>query len=162
MLKQYGLFGPPSLVFFGEDGVNWPNIEFRVRFRQSEGTFEASSGALQKGQSINSQIICKFVERAAKIQKLWRRRAIQQAIFRSDHQGNQEAITWQNTFFVNGPNLNLLGTREPYLWQRAQPDVETSPGLANAMALITCTKNAEHEMVDAVHQAKLSQVDFGL
>ena len=65
---------------------------------------------------------------------------------------------------LNGPNLNLLGTREPEVYgDESLADIEARM-LATADAggaLVTCIQsNAEHELVDAVHQAKLLEVDF--
>ena len=72
----------------------------------------------------------------------------------------------KHILLLNGPNLNLLGTREPSVYgSETLADVETRlVASADAMgAQITCIQsNAEHELVDAVHQAKLLQVDFVL
>ena len=65
---------------------------------------------------------------------------------------------------LNGPNLNLLGTREPEVYGfETLADIETRLiDTADAGgALVTCIQsNAEHELVDAVHQAKLLDVGF--
>ncbi|MFL2522261.1 MAG: type II 3-dehydroquinate dehydratase [Candidatus Azotimanducaceae bacterium] len=65
---------------------------------------------------------------------------------------------------LNGPNLNLLGTREPEVYgDESLADIEARLiDTADAGgALVTCIQsNAEHELVDAVHQAKLLEVDF--
>ena len=65
---------------------------------------------------------------------------------------------------LNGPNLNLLGTREPEVYgDESLADIEARfIDTADAGgALVTCIQsNAEHELVDAVHQAKLLEVDF--
>ena len=65
---------------------------------------------------------------------------------------------------LNGPNLNLLGTREPEVYgYESLADIEARLiDTADASgALVTCIQsNAEHELVDAVHQAKLLEVDF--
>ena len=65
---------------------------------------------------------------------------------------------------LNGPNLNLLGTREPEVYgDESLVDIEARLiDTADAGgALVTCIQsNAEHELVDAVHQAKLLEVDF--
>ena len=72
----------------------------------------------------------------------------------------------KHILLLNGPNLNLLGTREPSVYgSETLADVETRlVASADAMgAQITCIQsNAEHELVDAVHQANLLQVDFVL
>ncbi|NCF76114.1 MAG: type II 3-dehydroquinate dehydratase [Proteobacteria bacterium] len=65
---------------------------------------------------------------------------------------------------LNGPNLNLLGTREPEVYgSETLADIEArliDTADANG-ALVTCIQsNAEHELVDAVHQAKLLDVGF--
>lgn len=65
---------------------------------------------------------------------------------------------------LNGPNLNLLGAREPEVYgDESLADIEARLiDTADAGgALVTCIQsNAEHELVDAVHQAKLLEVDF--
>lgn len=64
---------------------------------------------------------------------------------------------------LNGPNLNLLGTREPDKYGR-----QTLTEIVNALRhqaesldlkLSHLQSNAEHELLDAIHQAK-SQHDF--
>lgn len=65
---------------------------------------------------------------------------------------------------INGPNLNLLGTREPGVYGDVTLEkIET--GLAAQAAelghtLIAFQSNAEHEIVDRVQQAGADQVDF--
>ena len=65
---------------------------------------------------------------------------------------------------LNGPNLNLLGTREPEVYgQQTLPQIEQE--LANqaqeaGMTLSALQSNAEHELVDAVQRAKSDGVDF--
>jgi 3-dehydroquinate dehydratase-2 len=65
---------------------------------------------------------------------------------------------------LNGPNLNLLGTREPEVYgDESLADIEARliDTAEAGGALVTCIQsNAEHELVDAVHQAKLLEVDF--
>tara|TARA_E500000075_G_C6831321_1_gene240438 strand:- start:65 stop:520 length:456 start_codon:yes stop_codon:yes gene_type:complete len=70
----------------------------------------------------------------------------------------------KHILLLNGPNLNLLGTREPSVYgHETLADVEArliASGDAQG-AQVTCIQsNAEHELVDAVHQAKLLQVDY--
>ena len=59
---------------------------------------------------------------------------------------------------LNGPNLNLLGTREPDVYgQQTLPQIEqelVSQAQAAGMALSALQSNAEHELVDAVQAAK--------
>ena len=65
---------------------------------------------------------------------------------------------------LNGPNLNLLGTREPEVYgdeSLAGIEARLIDTADAGGALVTCIQsNAEHELVDAVHQAKLLEVDF--
>ena len=65
---------------------------------------------------------------------------------------------------LNGPNLNLLGTREPEVYgdeSLANIEARLIDTADAGGALVTCIQsNAEHELVDAVHQAKLLGVDF--
>ena len=70
----------------------------------------------------------------------------------------------KHILLLNGPNLNLLGTREPSVYgHETLADVATrlvASGNAQG-AQVTCIQsNAEHELVDAVHQAKTLQVDY--
>ena len=70
----------------------------------------------------------------------------------------------KHILLLNGPNLNLLGTREPSVYgHETLADVEArliASGDAQG-AQVTCIQsNAEHELVDAVHQAKSLQVDY--
>jgi 3-dehydroquinate dehydratase-2 len=58
---------------------------------------------------------------------------------------------------INGPNLNLLGTREPGLYgHKTLPDIEKSlASLAGSLGhqLETCQSNAEAELVNRIHAA---------
>ncbi len=65
---------------------------------------------------------------------------------------------------VNGPNLNLLGTREPEIYGAdTLQDIETR---ATAVArecgheLLAFQSNAEHELIGRVHQAGRESTDF--
>ena len=65
---------------------------------------------------------------------------------------------------INGPNLNLLGSREPDVYGAATlADIEAR---CEAVAAelghdITCFQsNAEHELIDRVQQAQQDRVDF--
>ena len=65
---------------------------------------------------------------------------------------------------LNGPNLNLLGTREPDVYgQQTLPQIEQAliqQARAGGAELSALQSNAEHELVDAVQGAAASGVDF--
>jgi 3-dehydroquinate dehydratase II len=59
---------------------------------------------------------------------------------------------------LNGPNLNLLGTREPHLYGHQNLASITQTLQAQAMAagvgFSALQSNAEHVLIDAIHQAR--------
>ncbi len=65
---------------------------------------------------------------------------------------------------LNGPNLNLLGVREPgHYGNKTLADIENS--VKNKAESLGHTlnfhqSNAEHEIVETIHQAFQNQVDF--
>ncbi|MDH3439526.1 MAG: type II 3-dehydroquinate dehydratase [Gammaproteobacteria bacterium] len=65
---------------------------------------------------------------------------------------------------LNGPNLNLLGTREPGVYGNATLDsiesrmAERAAELGHELAAFQ--SNAEHEIVDRVQQAGRDGIDF--
>ncbi|HJN52709.1 MAG: type II 3-dehydroquinate dehydratase [Pseudomonadales bacterium] len=65
---------------------------------------------------------------------------------------------------LNGPNLNLLGTRQPEIYgSHTLEDINNE--LADAAAegghrLLTLQSNAEHQLIDRIHQARNEEVDF--
>jgi 3-dehydroquinate dehydratase-2 len=65
---------------------------------------------------------------------------------------------------LNGPNLNLLGQREPALYGAATlQSIETKlAGLARARGhdLVAFQSNAEHELIASVQGAKREGVEF--
>jgi len=65
---------------------------------------------------------------------------------------------------LNGPNLNLLGTREPALYGSATlREIESKlTGLARVKGheLTVCQSNAEHELIGKVHGAKGDGIAF--
>ncbi len=69
-----------------------------------------------------------------------------------------------NLLVLNGPNLNLLGSREPKHYGRATlGDIRNRLQQQAQQAghrLDFLQSNAEHELVDAVHRARDEQVDF--
>ncbi len=72
-------------------------------------------------------------------------------------------MTEKTLLLLNGPNLNLLGSREPELYGHDSLD-DIVQMLAKAaqqqgMQLHHLQSNAEHELIDAIHAAR-GQVDF--
>jgi 3-dehydroquinate dehydratase-2 len=68
-----------------------------------------------------------------------------------------------NLLLLHGPNLNLLGTREPEVYGRTTLD-DINQRLQNAAAaqghtLEFMQSNAEHELVERIHAAR-GRVDF--
>lgn len=65
---------------------------------------------------------------------------------------------------INGPNLNLLGSREPGVYGETNlAEVEsrlTSLAAEQGHELQCFQSNAEHEIVDRVQQAATDKVDF--
>ncbi len=67
-----------------------------------------------------------------------------------------------NFLLLNGPNLNLLGTREPEIYgSTTLVDVEnklTSLSLKEGHQLESFQSNAEHDLVNKIHEAKIKEV----
>jgi len=63
---------------------------------------------------------------------------------------------------LHGPNLNLLGSREPEVYGKTTlSDInESLTAKAQNHQLDTFQSNAEHELVERIHQAKADKVDF--
>jgi 3-dehydroquinate dehydratase-2 len=65
---------------------------------------------------------------------------------------------------LNGPNLNLLGTREPAIYGSATlQDIETKLKAhcqASGNELIAAQSNAEHELIAKIHAVKRDGVSF--
>jgi 3-dehydroquinate dehydratase II len=65
---------------------------------------------------------------------------------------------------INGPNLNLLGTREPDRYGTVTLDAieqRLVAGARSAGASLTCFQsNSESELVDRIHQASGEGMDF--
>ena len=65
---------------------------------------------------------------------------------------------------INGPNLNLLGSREPDVYGATRlADIESHcVGIAKELGhdLVCFQSNAEHELIDRVQQAAVDGVEF--
>lgn len=65
---------------------------------------------------------------------------------------------------LNGPNLNLLGTREPHIYgSETLTDIEQKLQNQAKQASISLEfhqSNAEHELVELIHKARTSEVEF--
>jgi 3-dehydroquinate dehydratase-2 len=65
---------------------------------------------------------------------------------------------------LNGPNLNLLGTREPGIYGSATlQNIETkleALALAKGHELVAFQSNAEHELIGRIHAAKSDGTAF--
>ncbi|MGP9812776.1 type II 3-dehydroquinate dehydratase [Rhodopseudomonas sp. NSM] len=67
----------------------------------------------------------------------------------------------QTIYVLNGPNLNLLGTREPEIYGRATlADVErlcTETATGCGLSAVCRQSNHEGELIDWIHQARAEQ-----
>lgn len=65
---------------------------------------------------------------------------------------------------LNGPNLNLLGTREPEVYGATTLDTIESRAITVAKehghSLRCFQSNSEHELIERIHQAAADRVDF--
>lgn len=65
---------------------------------------------------------------------------------------------------LHGPNLNMLGTREPSIYGSENlDDINTrlkTSAEKHAFSLEHFQSNAEHLLIDQIHQAKLSGIQF--
>lgn len=69
-----------------------------------------------------------------------------------------------NILVINGPNLNLLGTREPAVYGKARlADIEHALkqlAIKKNVQLGWFQSNAEHALIDRIHEAASEKVDF--
>ena len=65
---------------------------------------------------------------------------------------------------LNGPNLNLLGTREPdvYGYETLDQVVEVASAHAKSLGheLLHFQSNAEHELINRLHAAREENIEF--
>lgn len=66
---------------------------------------------------------------------------------------------------LHGPNLNLLGSREPELYGSdtladINARLQSKAHAENACLLEHFQSNAEHDLVDKIHDAKQNKIDF--
>lgn len=70
----------------------------------------------------------------------------------------------QNILVLHGPNLNLLGSRDPQHYERDTLDAINQRLQAQAQAagfvLDHLQSNAEHELIERVHRARTDQTAF--
>lgn len=70
----------------------------------------------------------------------------------------------RNILLINGPNLNLLGTREPGIYGSGTlPEIEqrlSQQAAAAGIAFAAFQSNAESELVERIQQAARDGVDF--
>lgn len=62
---------------------------------------------------------------------------------------------------IHGPNLNLLGTREPEVYGKISLDAINKELMHRAKKhkVITCQSNAEHEIVEKIQNAPKEKID---
>ena len=67
-----------------------------------------------------------------------------------------------NVLVLNGPNLNLLGTREPekYGHDTLQNIEDRLASLASNHQIAFFQSNVEGELINRIHQAQVDKVDF--
>ena len=67
-----------------------------------------------------------------------------------------------NVLVLNGPNLNLLGTREPekYGHDTLQNIEDRLASLASDHDIAFFQSNVEGELINRIHQAQVDKVDF--
>ena len=67
-----------------------------------------------------------------------------------------------NVLVLNGPNLNLLGTREPekYGHNTLQNIEDRLASLASDHQIAFFQSNVEGELINRIHQAQVDKVDF--
>ena len=74
----------------------------------------------------------------------------------------KSASSMANILVINGPNLNLLGVREPGLYgSQTLKEIEDRLMAGAPGHSVACFQsNAEHELIDRIHAAFRESVDF--
>ena len=69
-----------------------------------------------------------------------------------------------NILLINGPNLNLLGMRESDIYgNKSLKNIEKDlidHATVNESSLLTFQSNAEHELIESIHNAIAQKIDF--
>ena len=69
-----------------------------------------------------------------------------------------------NILLINGPNLNLLGTREKEVYgSKSLEDIQQDLSVLatqNQCNLISFQSNAEHEIIESIHSTIEAKIDF--
>ena len=72
--------------------------------------------------------------------------------------------THHNILILNGPNLNMLGTREPEVYgHETLADIDDrlrSMAAEKGHHLLPLQSNAEYELIERIHEARSEGVDF--
>lgn len=78
--------------------------------------------------------------------------------------GSQLGYIMPKLLLLNGPNLNLLGTREPEKYGNktlASIEQQLSAYAKTKQVELTCFQsNAEHELIEQIHCCRTNKIDF--
>jgi 3-dehydroquinate dehydratase-2 len=103
-------------------------------------------------ECVNSEKIRKLVVKSYNFASIWRKNA----------SGNPRRMA--GFLLLNGPNLNLLGKREPEIYgHRTLEEIEdacTALAAKLGTKLVCYQSNAEHELVDRIQQAARESIRF--
>lgn len=81
-----------------------------------------------------------------------------------ENNGNKARIIMSTILVLHGPNLNMLGTREPELYGRETlADIDDRlhhQAAQQGHHLLHLQSNAEYELIERIHDARNEGVDF--